>query len=140
MPGLPVLLIPSDGVYPLEVRGESYREDAIARLVNAEGAEQTDDDRCRCELRVWLRREPTNPVDSNAVQVLSCQGELLGYLPRELAGDYSAALRVVEHRATVHCDACAYGRLINRQRWNYGIWLGMPDATRLRELLTEYLA
>jgi HIRAN domain len=80
-----VILLSCDGDYPLEVRGESFREDAIRRLVDLSGAEQFAEDRCRCELELWLGREPTNPVDPNAVQVLSCSGELLGYVPRELA-------------------------------------------------------
>lgn len=115
---LPVCLISCEGRYPLEVRGESFREDAIRRLVDASGAEQFADDRCRCEIVVWLRREPTNTVDLNAVQVLSCAGELLGYIARELAPDYSRVLRSVESRIRIHRRACAYGRLKEDQRWS----------------------
>ena len=132
---LPVILLSCNGDYQLEVRGESYREDAIRRLVDVSGAEQLASDRCRCELEVCLRREPTNPVDPNAVQVLSCSGELLGYIARERAPDYSRVLRSVETRALIHCRACAYGRLINGRRWNFGIWLGVPDADELGKAL-----
>jgi hypothetical protein len=38
--------------------------------------------------------QPHNPHDSNAVSIaISVSGEMLGYVPREVAGEYSAALR-----------------------------------------------
>ena len=132
---LPIFLVPCEPGFPLEVRGESYRQAAIARLVEACGPEQTAHDRCRCEIRVQLRREPGNPVDPNAVQVLSLADELLGYLPRELAGEYSRVLRLVDGRLIVRCDGCAYGRLHRGDGWNFGIWLGVPSAAQLKRVL-----
>lgn len=96
---------------------------------------EIDDDRCRCEIRAWLRREPDNAADANAVRVLSGAGNLLGYLPRELAGEYSQALQTVDKRCRVHCEACAFGRRTPDRRWNYGVWLGISDATQLAEAL-----
>ena len=88
---------------------------------------------------VWLRREPTNPVDPNAVQVLSCSGELLGYVARELASDYSRVLHSVEARMRIHCRARAYGRLKEDRRWNFGIWLDVPDAAALAEAFEAHI-
>ncbi len=45
-----------------------------------------------CTLRefVWLRREPQNRHDPNAVRVVNSRGRTLGYLPRELAAKLAA--------------------------------------------------
>jgi type I restriction enzyme M protein len=42
--------------------------------------------------KVWLRREPDNPYDPNAVHVERRSGRSLGYLPTELAEDLADAL------------------------------------------------
>lgn len=42
--------------------------------------------------RVWLRREPGNAYDANAVEVLSGRGRSFGHLPRHVAEQLSPAL------------------------------------------------
>jgi single-stranded-DNA-specific exonuclease len=41
---------------------------------------------------VVLRREPTNPYDINAIQVLSQAGQLIGFVPRALASRIAPSL------------------------------------------------
>ena len=72
------------GSFTTNVAGISYRQDAASR--------------CQVGDPVQLIREPENPHDENAIQVLSIDGEPLGYIPRsqsaELAADMDSLSRV----------------------------------------------
>jgi hypothetical protein len=121
--------------FPVEVHGESFHEPMLRALSDQAGAE-IDGDRLRATFPVSLCREPDNTYDVNAVAVRSMSGEPLGYLPRELAGEYSAVLEVPEQRYQTCCDARAFGRL-NGGEWNIGLWLALPDADQLAALIAE---
>ena len=61
------------------VAGESHR--------NADGSDrQAIIPRCRVGDRLVLEHEPDNPHDVNAIRVLRQNGEQIGYLDREFAG------------------------------------------------------
>jgi hypothetical protein len=132
----PWIKLSIDDGYPLEVRGESFHQPAIRALVNAAGDREIDDDRLTANLAVSIRREPENPHDVNAVAVCSIKGEILGHLPREIAGEYSSALAIAEQHVQICCDARAYGRLHGKE-WTIGIWLAVPDADQLATILTD---
>jgi HIRAN domain len=128
------VVISTGGKFEVEVRGESFHQQTISKLVGASGNAQTDDDRRRATLRVWLRPEPENPHDPNAVLVAALSGHPLGHLPRELCASYQDVLNEVGDRARIWCEACAFGRRVEG-RWNYGIWLDLPSAAELRTVL-----
>lgn len=128
------IVISTGGEFEFEVRGESFHQDTISKLVRASGNIQTDGDRRRATLRVWLRPEPENPHDPNAVLVAALSGHPLGHLPRELCASYQHVLNEVGDRARIWCEACAFGRRVEG-RWNYGIWLDLPSAAELRTTL-----
>jgi hypothetical protein len=132
----PWIKLSIDDGCPLEVRGESFYQPTIRALVNASEDREIDDDRLTASLVVSIRREPQNPHDVNAVVVCSIDGKTLGHLPRELAGGYSSALAIAEQRVQVCCDARAYGRLHGRE-WMIGIWLAVPDADQLADILAD---
>jgi hypothetical protein len=132
---LPWVKVAYDAGFPVEVRGESFHEPMLRALAEQAGAE-IDGEQLRATFPVALRREPENEYDVNAVAVRSMSGEPLGHLAREVAGEYSVALAGAQQSVQVCCDAQAYGRPHGRE-WNIGIWLALPDAEELAELLAE---
>jgi hypothetical protein len=74
----------------VEVSGESYHRDQIARLFHGIGRPEGG----VTMQTAWLVPEPTNPYDKNAVRVI-VRGELVGYVPAELAGSVSRACSAV---------------------------------------------
>lgn len=71
---------PYDG--PFHVSGTSYRQDALVRVGSGS--------------RLFhLVREPTNPHDPYAVQVI-CEGVHIGYITAKNAARYSAAITRIE--------------------------------------------
>jgi len=138
--GETVVAVHCDGTFDVEVKGESHHQDAIGACVAGADLEVTSDDACSCEFNVRLVREPENAYDANAVAVRSPTGETLGYLSREAARDYAPVLDRIADLATVQCAARAYGRRTgSRSPWNFGIWLDLPDASRLEGGLGELL-
>jgi hypothetical protein len=131
------VVISAGGEFEVEVRGESFHQDTISKLVGTSGNVQTDGDRRRATLRAWLRPEPENPHDPNAVLVAALSGHPLGHLPRELCASYQRVLNEVGDRARIWCEACAFGRCVEG-RWNYGIWLDLPSAIELRTVLDGF--
>lgn len=71
-----------------DVVGESHYLSALRRLF-PKNLNEFDNE---YEGTVHLRPEPHNKHDRNAVAVV-CQGETIGYLPREIAADYSVMLQ-----------------------------------------------
>lgn len=63
---------------------------------------------------VKLKMEPENEHDSNAIQVVNCEGKLLGYIPRYYSEAYTRILKekrkilchVCEVDKTKHCSEC----------------------------------
>jgi hypothetical protein len=131
----PWIKVSCGGEFPVEVRGESFHEPMLRALADQAGPE-IDGERLRATFAVALRREPENVHDANADAVQSMSGEPLGYLPRELAGEYSAVLAVAQQRYQVCCDARAFGRL-DGGGWNIGIWLALPDADQLSDVIAD---
>lgn len=133
-----VVAVRCDGTFDMEVKGESHHQDAIAGCVAGAELDVTSDDACSCEFSVRLVREPDNAYDANAIAVRSPAGETLGYLSREDAREYAPVLDRIADRATVECAGRAYGRREgSRSPWNFGIWLDLPDASRLEDALGE---
>ena len=118
-----------DDEYPLEVHGESFHQPTLRALVHANG-ETIEGDRIQATFMVAVRREPTNRDDRNAVAVHDLAGGALGYVPRELAEEYSRAISVAEASCQICGLAHPWGRLIAGD-WNTGIWLSLPDADEL---------
>lgn len=84
----------------LAVVGESYRQDALAHLL------ATHPDRA-CLIK--LVPEPENPVDSNAIKVVSGDdGAMLGYLSRRNAEEFKEAAAALDALGTRY-HATIYG-------------------------------
>ncbi|MGW5051745.1 HIRAN domain-containing protein [Actinokineospora sp. NPDC004072] len=74
------------GAFEQAVAGESHYFDTLRALTGSGTSERVT--------VAELRREPDNPYDANAVQVL-IDGRVVGYLPRAAAAAYQPALRQV---------------------------------------------
>jgi hypothetical protein len=68
------------------VRGESHRQEALHAMCGSPRAQGY-----LVPVETNLRREPTNPVDKNAIRV-EVRGEHVGYVAREIAAQMSPAL------------------------------------------------
>lgn len=102
------------------VRGTTFRKEQIAQI-------NVGDPVC-------LEPEPTNPYDSNAIQVLVIRGNEqihIGYVPRELCGEIMALLEGnhdgIWNTAVASVDGARVfvsfesGRLVGRQK---SVWRG----------------
>lgn len=85
---VPVAVRFGEGLGDVEIVGENYRRESIAALFNSWGL--TDGGVKNCN--AVLLREPNNPYDSNAVQVL-VDNYHVGYVDADTARGFSAALR-----------------------------------------------
>jgi RNA polymerase-binding transcription factor DksA len=116
-----VYVLPSRGF--LEVVGEAYHEADLDRVFHAGPAAQSDD------VVATLRRDPTNVHDPNAVEVL-IQGRLGGYIPRDLAGPWSAYLAGLESPdRVIQCNARVWRR--HGEGYAHGLYyinLRIPNA------------
>jgi hypothetical protein len=88
----------SERVTFLAVVGESFRQDALARLLAAH-----PDRACL----IALVPEPENPADANAIKVVSDDGAMIGYLSRKNAEEFheaAAALNALgmRYQATIY--------------------------------------
>jgi HIRAN domain-containing protein len=54
--------------------------------------------RCRLRGTVYLRRDPANAHDANAVVVTDAHGDMLGYLPRRIAAQVSPYLNEIKSK------------------------------------------
>lgn len=112
--------------YFVPIVGESFCEPALRRLrrqlrresveIAALFEEKVDADE-GFEFRAMLTAEPTNPHDANAVKVLGPDGELLGYLRRDVAADYASQIGV----DGLACDAALHGG--TRTRPSIGVFI-----------------
>lgn len=71
-----------------------------------------------------LAPQPTNRFDSNAVAV-QVDGNVVGYLPRELAAEYQSGLLAMLQRGEY---GWCPGRIMGGRRKSYGIWLHLAPA------------
>jgi hypothetical protein len=58
-------------------------------------------------------------------------------LPRALAPADSRVLGSIDARVRVDTQVCVFGRLIDGQRWNHSIWLGVPEPDQLADGLAK---
>ncbi|NQZ75635.1 MAG: hypothetical protein HRT61_05915 [Ekhidna sp.] len=91
-----VIKIPSVFVYETKVVGVSKdnADDTSRQQIIHEEVAEGD--------RLSLRKEPGNPFDPHAIQVLSSKGNQIGYLNKKLAEEISIAL---DSDAEVHVVA-----------------------------------
>ena len=81
-----IIKIPSVFVYETKVVGVSKdNEDGTSRQKVIQNEVEEDD-------KLRLEAEPTNPYDSNAIKVLSKNGNQIGYLNRDIAEKVKPAL------------------------------------------------
>lgn len=99
----------SKGSWPrVDVRGEFYHQEAIRELL----PRNLPDSGTELEKVAHLIPEPKNRHDRNAVRV-EVDGRLIGYLPKEVAGDYVPVLGGLIAkglRPTTECHIWAYQR------------------------------
>lgn len=109
------------GVQPLEVRGESYRQDALARVVGG----KTQDGHATPVVAV-LRPEPTNPYDTNAIAVL-INGTKVGYVNKDDAAQLHRSVADLEIRTgrPVALNGTIVGGWDhgNGDEGHFGVWL-----------------
>ncbi len=111
------------GSWPMEVVGESHRQDALAAIC---GGHSRDGHDLECVAR--LVPDPKNPYDSKAVKV-TIQGYHVGFLGRDQAERYGEALAAagLSGRAT-WCAAIIKGgwRTNQHDEGDFGARLGIP--------------
>lgn len=115
-----------DGLTCIPVVGESFCQDELVRLRDAFDALGRDGR----GFVATLRPEPDNPHDANAVLVLlDPNGQKLGYLPRDVAHDFSKLVASLE--PPVQCGA----RLVGGTTENplIGVVLNFTNLKKLRE-------
>jgi hypothetical protein len=79
----------------VRVAGTQARQDAVWRVVGPPVPEE--DDRPHWHGEAELLPEPSNPYDPSAVRV-EVEGEMVGYVPRELAARVQPAVSVLAAR------------------------------------------
>ncbi len=106
--------------------GEASYQEALGRCVGGKCEDGWDE-----EVTVYLRRQPSNPYDPQAVQVM-VGGEHVGYLSRADAAAFQPILQNLERKRLV--GACK-GRVVggwyrpmgghNVDEGHFGIWLDL---------------
>ena len=90
----------------VDVAGGSHHQREIRQLFGRQPLSHGRE----LETTAQLVPEPHNRFDRHAVQV-RVDGNLIGYLPREVAGDYSPVLmQIVQAGATAQCNARIWAR------------------------------
>jgi len=116
----------SCGDFALAIAGEASYQPAIRKARR----QVTKDNSGRLVIAVLVRCEPTNPHDENAVRVSTLVGDTLGYLSRENAQVYCAAISAIEQSGrTVRCNATFYGG--DQARPTIGVWLDLKSPADL---------
>lgn len=125
----PGLRVVGRGGFPRAVVGESHHQDALNRIC---GGHNREGHWHECVAR--LVPEPENPHDENAVRV-EIGGAKVGYLGREDAATYQAALSAAGHQGQ---PAFVQARIDGGWRRNqhaagaghFGVKLGLPYPVR----------
>lgn len=111
------------GGYPRDVVGESHCQDALAMICGGHNR-----DGHYLEIEGELSSEPSNSYDTNAVMV-SIAGKKVGYLSREDASQYQAALEAAGHGGrSVKVAAKVVGgwRTNQHDAGHFGVKLALP--------------
>jgi len=109
----------------IDVVGESYRQDALARIAGA----RTDLGKHHA-VGTTLRCDPKNEHDSNAIRV-ECMGQLLGFIPREVAAVLAPALS--RHGGAAEAVGVIVGGWDNGDSvGSYGVRVWLPQQSLLR--------
>lgn len=115
------------GKFGLEVVGESNYQKAIKRALA--GARLLPDNRTAID--IIARREPANPYDLDAVQILNAvNGDRLGYLSRDRAKQYR---RTLSDCAAAGFDVRCTGVLAGDA--SIGVWLDLAFPSELSKRL-----
>ena len=126
----------------IEVVGESHRQDALRRLarvtttsdgfverLSGRARRLVDEDGDRRWFEARLEREPTNPVDSNAIKVSAEGIGLLGYLSRDDAIDYQVVFNELDRRgcSVATCPAFLIGGEPGKPSYGVLLCLSSPE-------------
>ncbi len=117
-----------DGVFELEVVGESHYQQALEAAVGGRSAAGAD-----LIVEAILIAEDTNPYDSKAIR-LDIGGRTVGYLRREEARRFRAEFgRLLRANDFVCCKANIRGGWSrgSGDRGHFGVWLDVRDQLRL---------
>lgn len=110
--GLTEFQLWSKGGWPrVEVAGEFHHQDEIRSLLPPTFPESG----VEAEFTAYLMPEPHNRYDRNAVRV-EVQGRTVGYLPKEIAGDYATVLTSLVSRGLAPATPCRIWAY-ERQEW-----------------------
>lgn len=107
------------------VVGESHHQPALKAAARGRTVAEGDLDNA-IPVVATLVPEPENKYDRNAVRV-DVEGRTVGYLPREIAGDFQPVLRRLHAAGKV--GSC-HARIMGGGRRNYGIHLHLAPADR----------
>jgi hypothetical protein len=99
----------------LEVVGEASYQDALWKLCG-----QPPTGRIRHRILAALVPQPDNPYDSNAISV-QIDGNIVGYLPRDVAATYLPGLRSLMAQSRAH--VALNGVIVGQGRGRLGVWL-----------------
>lgn len=104
------------------VNGESHYQPALRVAAGGRSAHMTGDNwESAIEVLARLVPEPANKYDGQAVAV-QVDGRTVGYLPRDIAGEYQPSLlRLVGSGSVASCE----GRIVGGGSRYYGIFLKM---------------
>lgn len=105
--------------------GESHYQPALKAAARGRTVAEGDLDNA-IPVVATLVPEPENKYDRNAVRV-DVEGRTVGYLPREIAGDFQPVLRRLHAAGKV--GSC-HARIMGGGRRNYGIHLHLAPADR----------
>ena len=122
-----VVRLEGDGDYKFEVVGESYHQDALAKICGGHC-----EDGHELETTALLVPESDNPHDANAVAVY-IDGEKVAHLSRADALDYRRAMASQGFSGLIaHCDAMIVGgwdrvRRGKRDQGSFGVRLDVSE-------------
>ena len=114
----------STRAFDLPIVGESSYQNALSRAMQG-----VKDYAGAGYIKAILAREPDNKYDANAVKVMTEDLETIGYLSRENAKNYQAAIELWEGAGyLIHCKARLSG---GGRSKNIGAWLDLGPPNML---------
>lgn len=134
VPPSPLAPVMLKGRASVEVKGEASYQPALEALA---GGKQSDG--ARLDVTAYLRCEPSNRYDENAVKV-EVQERLVGYLRRDLAASYCPLLSRMERQGQqATCAATIVGgwKRDDGDEGSFGIWLKMPSPDLLARQMSQ---